>query len=413
MQVYLVGGAVRDQLLDLPVKDKDFVVVGSTPQAMIDQGFTQVGRDFPVFLHPKTHQEYALARTERKSGSGYQGFICHADESVTLEQDLLRRDLTINAIAQDEQGNYYDPYNGLEDINNRTLRHVSAAFSEDPLRVLRVARFAARFSTQGFTIAPDTMSLMKQMVASGELEQLTPERVWQEIDKVLSGATPHVFFDVLKSCGALKVILPEIDALFGVPQPAQWHPEIDSGIHTLLVLEQASLLSHSVSVRFAALTHDVGKAVTPQSMWPKHHGHGQKGIAIIKRLCQRLRVPNHIRDLAVLVSDQHQNIHNALQLRAETVLKIFDKADVWRKPERLPDLLICCQADAQGRTGFETTPYIEADYLNDCFSQASSVDVKAIIAAGFKGAEIKQQIANQRLEIIQTVKQNYLSAQSG
>ncbi|MGL4748678.1 MAG: multifunctional CCA addition/repair protein, partial [Shewanella sp.] len=327
MKIYLVGGAVRDSLLNLPIKDKDYMVVGATPEQMQQLGYRQVGKDFPVFLHPKTQQEYALARTERKVGLGYGGFSCYASPDVTLEQDLLRRDLTINAIAKDEEGNLYDPYQGIADIKARQLRHVSAAFAEDPLRVLRVARFAARFHDLGFEIANETLALMQHMSKTEELTALTPERVWQEVDKSLGGPNPEVFFQVLRQCGALKILFPEIDALFGVPQPEKWHPEIDTGLHTLMVLAQAALLTQEKVVRFAALVHDLGKAVSPKEDLPKHHGHGQKGLPLIKALCERLRVPNEYRDLALLVSDQHQNVHQAFELRAETIIKIFDKAD--------------------------------------------------------------------------------------
>lgn len=405
MKIFLVGGAVRDKLLGLAIKDKDFVVVGSNVDEMRTQGYQQVGKDFPVFLHPKTQQEYALARTERKTGNGYQGFSCDASNDVTLEQDLLRRDLTINAIAEDTSGQLFDPYGGVNDIESRVLRHVSDAFIEDPLRVLRVARFAARFHHLGFTIAPETQTLMRHISDSGELAHLTPERVWQEIDKVLSGDNPEIFFKTLRDCGALKVILPEIDILFGIPQPEKWHPEIDTGIHTLMVLEQASLLSTDKAVRFAALTHDVGKAVSPKETLPKHHGHGQKGVPIIKRLCQRLRVPNEYCDLAMLVSDQHQNIHNAAELRAETIIKVFDKADFWRKPHRLMQLLLCCHADMRGRTGFEHADYPQQHYLSACFKVASNIDVQQIISAGFTGAGIKQQLQLKRIEQVSEFKQ--------
>ncbi|QDE30362.1 MULTISPECIES: multifunctional CCA addition/repair protein [Shewanella] len=404
MKIYLVGGAVRDTLLNQTVVDKDYVVVGSSVEEMLALGYQQVGKDFPVFLHPKTQQEYALARTERKTGYGYQGFSCDANKDVTLADDLLRRDLTINAIAQDEYGKLYDPYDGIADINAKILRHVSDAFVEDPLRVLRVARFAARFHHLGFTIAPETLQLMTDIANGGELDHLTPERVWQECDKALSSQSPHVFFEVLKQCQALVVLFPEIDALFGVPQPEKWHPEIDSGIHTLMVLEQTSLLSHNKAVRFAALVHDLGKAITPKQDWPKHHGHGQKGLPLIKGLCKRLRVPNEYRDLALLVSDQHQNIHNAFELRAETIIKIFDKADFWRKPQRLNELLLCCHGDLRGRTGFEQAPYPQAEYLQHCYQQASEVDVQSIIASGYQGAEIKTQLQLKRIELINDYK---------
>ena len=404
MKIYLVGGAVRDTLLNQTVVDKDYVVVGSSVEEMLEQGYQQVGKDFPVFLHPKTQQEYALARTERKTGNGYQGFSCDANKQVTLAEDLLRRDLTINAIAQDEHGTLYDPYHGIEDIKAKTLRHVSQAFVEDPLRVLRVARFAARFHHLGFTVAPETIQLMTDIANSGELEHLTPERVWQECDKALGSQSPQIFFEVLKQCQALAVLFPEIDALFGVPQPEKWHPEIDSGIHTLMVLEQTSLLSRNKAVRFAALVHDLGKALTPKQEWPKHYGHGQKGLPAIKKLCARIKVPNDYRDLALLVSDQHQNIHNAFELRAETIVKLFDKADLWRKPQRLTDLLLCCHGDIIGRTGFENALYPQAEYLQQCYQLATQVDVQSIIAAGHQGAQIKSQLQLKRIECVNDFK---------
>ncbi|WOT04411.1 multifunctional CCA addition/repair protein [Shewanella youngdeokensis] len=407
MKIYLVGGAVRDKLLNLPIKDRDYMVVGATPEQMIAQGFKQVGKDFPVFLHPKTQQEYALARTERKTAAGYGGFSVNAAPSVTLEQDLLRRDLTINAIAQDEDGNQHDPYQGVTDLNARLLRHVSDAFVEDPLRVLRVARFAARFNSLGFTVASDTMALMSEISRSGELQALTPERVYIELDKALSSTAPQVFFSVLRECGALAILFPEIEALFGIPQPEQWHPEIDTGIHTLMVLEQATKLSGDNAVRFAALVHDLGKALSPKESLPKHHGHGQKGLPLIKALCSRFRVPNEYRDLALLVSDQHQNIHNATELRAETLIKIFDQADFWRKPQRLPQLLLCCEADAKGRTGFELSDYPQAQYVEQCFTAAAAVAVKSIIDAGFHGADIRKQLTIKRVAAVQQIKNNY------
>ncbi|MCG9753844.1 multifunctional CCA addition/repair protein [Shewanella insulae] len=400
MKIYLVGGAVRDQLLNIPIKDRDYMVVGATAQEMLEQGYRQVGKDFPVFLHPKTQQEYALARTERKTGVGYGGFSVYAAPDVTLEEDLLRRDLTINAIAQDEAGQIFDPYGGQSDIERRLLRHVSEAFVEDPLRVLRVARFAARFQPLGFKVAPETMALMQRIAASGELEALTPERVFQEMDKALGTQAPQVFFEVLREAGALTILFPEIEALFGVPQPEQWHPEIDTGIHTLMVLEQAARLSQDKQVRFAALVHDLGKALSPKEYLPKHHDHGQKGLPLIRTLCERFRVPNDYRDLALLVSDQHQNIHNAFELRAETLVKLFDKADLWRKPERLPQLLLACEADSKGRTGLEQRPYPQADYVSQCFELARSVEIKPIIEAGYKGADIKTQLQKQRIAAI-------------
>jgi tRNA nucleotidyltransferase (CCA-adding enzyme) len=408
MKIYLVGGAVRDALLQIPIKDKDFLVVGATANEMASLGYRQVGKDFPVFLHPKTQQEYALARIERKTGIGYDGFSCDASASVTLEEDLLRRDLTINALAQDEQGNIYDPYGGQADLNNKLLRHVSDAFVEDPLRVLRVARFAARFHSLGFTIAKETLALMSNISQGGELEALTPERVWQECDKALNTDNPQVFFQVLRDCGALKALFPEIDNLFGIPQPEKWHPEIDTGIHTLLTLKQAALLSDDISVRFAALVHDLGKALSPKEHLPKHHGHGQKGLGLIKQLCQRLRVPNDCKELALLVSDQHQNIHNAFALKASTVNSLFDKGDFWRKPERLEKLLQVCKADLRGRTGFENDPYPQANYLLACFELAKRIPVSDIVAAGYQGAQIKTQLTQARVLALEEYKKSNL-----
>ncbi|WP_318423947.1 multifunctional CCA addition/repair protein [Photobacterium leiognathi] len=400
MQTYLVGGAVRDTLLGLTVTDKDWVVVGTTPEAMLAAGFEQIGSDFPVFLHPKTKQEHALARTERKSGHGYTGFICYSAPDVTLEQDLLRRDLTINAIAQASNGDLIDPYHGQQDITDKVLRHVSPAFAEDPLRVLRVARFAARFAHLGFTVAPETMALMQEMVVSGELASLTPERVWKEWEKSLSSDDPQMFLTVLRQCGALAIVMPEIDALFGVPQPEKWHPEIDCGIHTLLVAKKAAELSADKTIRFAAQVHDLGKALSPKDDLPHHKMHCRDGIKPIKALCQRLRVPNEYRDLALLVCEQHTKIHHAEEMRADTFIKIFDQIDAWRKPERVAQLATCCRADARGRTHFEQTPYPQADIFQAVFAIAQQVDVKAIVAAGFKGAEIREQLAAKRIEAV-------------
>lgn len=398
---------MRDGLLGLEVKDRDYMVVGASTEQMLAAGFRQVGRDFPVFLHPDTQEEYALARTERKSGSGYGGFVCHASPDVTLEEDLKRRDLTINAIAMDDEGQLHDPWGGQKDIEARSLRHVSEAFVEDPLRVLRVARFAARFAPQGFRVAPETLALMRELAQNGELLHLTAERVWQELDKVLGCERPEVFFEVLKDCGALEVLFPEIHALFGVPQPAQWHPEIDTGIHTLMVLHEAARLSSNRAVRFAALVHDLGKALTPKEHWPKHHGHGQKGLKVIKAMCERLRVPSDYRDLALWVSDEHQNIHNAFELRAETVLKLFDKLDLWRKSERLEQVLLACEADLKGRTGFEQAEYPQKDYLQACFNVAAKVEVREIIDAGFKGADIRAELAKRRVFAISLIKNSH------
>ncbi|MGL5949326.1 MAG: multifunctional CCA addition/repair protein [Aeromonas sp.] len=410
MQIYLVGGAVRDALLGLPCGDSDHVVVGATPEQMLAQGFSQVGRDFPVFLHPNSHEEYALARTERKSGQGYTGFICHASPEVTLEDDLLRRDLTINAIAQSADGHLHDPYGGVRDLNARVLRHVSPAFSDDPLRVLRVARFAARFAAQGFTIAPETLQLMQAMTAAGELVHLTAERVWQEIEKSLLGPSPRRFIEVLRQCGALKVLLPEIDALFGVPGPIKWHPEIDSGEHTLLVLTQAAARSPALTVRFAALCHDVGKAATDPAHWPSHHGHGQLGLPLIRALCARLKVPNTSQALALLMSDLHGKIHTAFELKPATLLRVFDAADAWRKPERFNELLLCCQADFYGRLGFATRDYPEPAYVAAMLAAAQAVPVADIIAQGFTGPAIRTALTEARCHAIRVAKANWSAA---
>lgn len=404
MLVFLVGGAVRDQLLQLQVKDRDYVVIGSTPEQLSKLGYQQVGKDFPVFLHPQTGDEYALARTERKKGLGYNGFECYAGQDVTLEEDLLRRDLTINAIASSQQAQIFDPYNGLQDLQDRVLRHVSPAFSEDPLRVLRVARFAARFHHLDFTIAPETFELMQSLSTSGELDHLTAERIWQETAKALQSDSPQVYFQVLHDCGALAVLFPEIEALFGVPGPKRWHPEIDTGIHTLMVVEQAAKLSDSLAFRFACLVHDLGKALTPQELWPSHKGHGKAGLAVIKQLCLRLRVPNECRDLALLVSEHHTLIHGGLELKASTLVNLMDQCDAWRKAARFQQMLQCCVADSKGRTGFEDKPYPSADYIWQAFQAANNVDVQDIIKRGIKGAEIKSALREARINAVSLYK---------
>jgi len=401
VQRYLVGGAVRDKLLNLAVYDRDWVVVGATPEQMLAEGYTAVGKDFPVFLHPKSKEEHALARTERKTGAGYTGFQCHFAPNITLEEDLLRRDLTINAIAQDAQGNLIDPYHGQQDLQNRVLKHVSEAFVEDPLRVLRVARFAAKLAHLGFTIAPETMNLMAEIVQSGELEHLTAERVWQEWQKSLTTQDPQVFLSVLRECGALAVVLPEISCLFGVPQPEKWHPEIDTGIHTLMVAKQVALLSGSPYVRFAAQVHDLGKGITPESEWPSHKMHCHTGVSIIKALCERVRVPNEYRDLALMVCEQHSNIHRAAELKPATKLKILNKFDVWRKPDRLNDILICCMADSRGRTGHEQIEYPQKAIFQRAYQAALNVQVQDIISDGFKGADIRREMEKRRIEAIE------------
>ena len=377
--VYAVGGAVRDSLMGLPVTDADYVVVGSTPQAMLAAGFKQVGKDFPVFLHPHSHDEYALARTERKSGRGYAGFTVHADADVTLEEDLARRDLTINAIARSESGALIDHYGGQADIRDRVFRHVSPAFAEDPVRILRIARFAARFS--GFTVAPETLALMRHMVSVGEVAHFVAERVWQELARGLCEAAPQRMIAVLDDCGALAVILPEIKALFGVPQPPEHHPEIDTGAHTLLVLQAAARLSDSLAVRFAALVHDLGKAQTSANELPRHRGHEALSLPLIHALCDRLRVPNDCRELAIVVAAEHGNIHRSGELDAAGLLRLLMRCDALRQTKRFELALLACQADAQGRTGFENTPYPQAARLSAALQAAKSVNGGGVVAS--------------------------------
>ncbi|MEB5621826.1 multifunctional CCA addition/repair protein [Vibrio cholerae] len=403
MQIYLVGGAVRDQLLQLPVYDRDWVVVGSSPQAMLAAGFQAVGKDFPVFLHPNSKEEHALARTERKTGVGYTGFACHYAPDVTLEDDLQRRDLTINAMAQDNSGQLIDPYGGQRDLAAKVLRHVSPSFVEDPLRVLRVARFAAKLHHLGFTVAEETMQLMAKIAQSGELQHLTAERVWQEWHKSLSTHHPEVFLQVLRDCGALAVVLPEIDRLFGVPQPEKWPPEIDTGIHTLMVAKQAAQLSDSLPVRFAAQVHDLGKGVTPPSEWPSHKLHCHTGLKIIESLCERIRVPNEFRDLALAVCAQHSNIHRADELKPATKLKVLGLLDVWRKPERLEQVLLCCEADHRGRLGLESEPYPQREIFLRAYQAALGVAVQAVIADGFQGKQIKEELDKRRVSAIEAL----------
>lgn len=407
MQTYLVGGAVRDKLLGRPIKDQDWVVVGSTPEQMLAQGYQAVGADFPVFLHPKTKEEYALARIERKIGAGYNGFSCDASSEVTLEEDLLRRDLTINAMAMDDQGNIIDPYNGQQDLKDKLLRHVSAAFVEDPLRVLRVARFAARYHNLGFRIAPETLALMQTIVANGELTALSAERVWQETARSLMENHPDVYFENLRACGALAVWFPELDILWGIPNPPKWHPEIDTGIHTMMVLQQAVKLSDKLYVRFAALVHDLGKGLTPPESWPSHRGHEKIGLEAINTLCDRLKAPNDCRELGLMVSEFHTHIHQAFELKASTILSMLNRCDVWRKPQRFADLLLTCKADARGRTTFENSEYKNAEYIWQAYEAAAKVDIKAIVAKGYQGKAIKEQTEQQRISLIQEFKTLY------
>ncbi|MEY4761720.1 MAG: hypothetical protein RLZZ200_1576 [Pseudomonadota bacterium] len=404
MEIHLVGGAVRDALLGRPVRERDYVVTGATAQGLIDAGYTPVGRDFPVFLHPETKSEYALARRERKTGPGYRGFVTEFAPDITLEEDLRRRDLTVNAIAQADDGSLIDPYGGRADLDARVLRHVSEAFVEDPVRILRVARFAARFAPLGFTVHPDTMALMRRMVDDGEAAALVAERVWQEAARALGEARPDVFFRVLRDCGALTVVFPEVDALFGVPQPPQWHPEIDTGEHTLLCLLRAAALGAPESVRFAALAHDLGKALTPRAAWPRHHGHEMAGLARVDAFCARLKVPSGHRELARLACQHHTNIHRAFDLRADTLLELLERCDAFRRPERFADLLFTCQIDAQGRTGLEDKPYPQRDYVARARDAAAEVVLDETERATLQGPKIATRLRVKRLAVVTALK---------
>lgn len=398
MQIYLVGGAVRDELLGLPVRERDWVVVGAAPEELIAQGFKPVGKDFPVFLHPQTAEEYALARTERKTGPGYRGFQTLFSPDVTLEQDLQRRDLTVNAIAKDPQtGALVDPFGGQQDLRDRSLRHVSAAFVEDPVRVLRVARFAARFAPLGFHVAPQTVALMREITARGELDALVPERVWQETQRALEMPAPARFFEALREANALQAIFPEIHALFGVPQPERWHPEIDSGVHSLMVLEQAARLSEDPVVRFAALTHDLGKGTTPPHEWPRHIAHEQRGVGLVEALCDRLRIPNAYRELAVLVSRYHLNAHRVAELRDSTLLDLLEQVDAFRRPARFEQFVLACEADARGRKGLENRDYPQADYLRRARAAAAAATLDSAEREGLAGPQIAQRLRAARI----------------
>jgi tRNA nucleotidyltransferase (CCA-adding enzyme) len=404
MRVYLVGGAVRDRLLGLPVRERDWVVVGAQPQELERAGYQAVGRDFPVFLHPQTHEEYALARRERKVAPGYRGFTTQFSDDVTLEEDLKRRDLTINAIAESERGEIIDPYGGEADLAARRLRHVSEAFVEDPVRVLRVARFAARFAPLGFRVAPETLELMRRMTAAGEVQALVPERVWQETERALGAAQPQVFFETLRECGALAVIFPEIDALFGVPQPPRWHPEIDTGVHVMLALACAASLGAPGAVRFAALTHDLGKARTPRERWPSHHGHEEAGVPLIEALCERLKIPNTHRELAILAARYHALVHRAAELRPATLLSLLESCDAFRRPERFAQLLLACEADARGRSGREQEPYPQAAYLKGALAAAATVALSEEERRDLSGAAIGQALRRRRLAALSAFK---------
>lgn len=405
MKIYLVGGAVRDELLGLPVKERDWVVVGAQPQELIDRGYRPVGKDFPVFLHPQTNEEYALARTERKTGPGYRGFDTRFSPDVTLEQDLERRDLTLNAIAKDEHGALIDPFGGERDLRNRVLRHVSKAFVEDPVRVLRAARFAARFAPLGFTVAPETMQLMRDIAAQGELHALVPERVWQEMHKALQMPAPWKFFEVLREANALPIIFPEIEALFGVPQPEKWHPEIDSGIHTMMVLEQACRLSDDPVVRFAALVHDLGKGTTPPGEWPRHVAHEQRSVPLIEKLCDRLRIPNAFRELGVLVGRHHLVMHKADEVKPSTLLDLLEHLDAFRRPARVEQFILACESDARGRKGLENREYPQAERVRRALRAATSVRLSEEAREGLSGEQIAQRMHQERVAAIKALEE--------
>lgn len=409
MKIYMVGGAVRDRLLQRPVHDTDWVVVGATPEDMTVRGFTPVGRDFPVFLHPETHEEYALARTERKSGMGYRGFVVHTAPDVTLEEDLARRDLTINAIAAPAgwtgAEDVFDPYHGQADLQARVLRHVTEAFREDPVRILRVARFAARFTD--FHVAPETLQLMREMVDAGEADHLVPERVWQEISRGLMEAQPSRMFEVLRACGALRVLLPELDRLWGVPQRAEYHPEVDSGVHAMLVLDMAAQLQSPLSVRFACLCHDFGKGTTPAEILPRHIGHEQRSARLLQGVCARWRVPNDCKELADVVAREHGNIHRSGELNAAAVLRLLERCDALRKPARFAEALLACECDARGRTGFEDRPYPQRQRLQTALDAALAVDTALVAQAaaqrGLKGPAIGEAVASARQQAVAQV----------
>ena len=410
MQIYKVGGCVRDELLGLPVKDRDWVVVGATPQDMLAAGYKPVGKDFPVFLHPQTHEEYALARTERKTAPGYTGFAFHAAPDVSLEDDLKRRDLTINAMAETESGELIDPYHGREDLDHRVLRHVSPAFMEDPVRILRVARFAARLAAFNFQVADDTLQLMRGMVNNGEVDALVPERVWQETVRALGEATPTRFFEVLRDCGALARLFPELDRLYGVPQPEEHHPEIDTGVHTMLVLQQAARLSNDPKIRFAALVHDLGKGITPQEEWPKHKEHEERGVPLVEALCQRLRAPNDYRDLAILVTRYHLHYHRAAEMTDIEFLDTLMGLDAFRRPQRFEEFLLACEADSRGRPGYEDQEFEQPAIFRKAYTAAAAIDAGALAKQGLQGEAIAAELARLRLAKIQLARAPYLQA---
>ena len=403
MKTYLVGGSVRDQLLGLPTRDKDWVVVGASPEQMLELGFRSVGKDFPVFLHPKTNEEYALARTERKVAPGYKGFAIHASPDVTLEQDLARRDLTINAIAQSPDGKLIDPYNGQADLKNKCLRHVSPAFTEDPVRVLRIARFAARFD---FSIADETKVLIKHMVDSNELDHLVPERVWQELAKAMSTEKPSLFFTTLRNVGALKNLFPEVDRLFGVPQIPKWHPEVDTGIHVMMVIDQAAKLSTDIAVIFAALCHDLGKGTTPAETLPEHKGHEARSIELTRLLCERLRVPKDIHNLAIKVAEYHTHMHLLTELKPKVILEVIDALDAYRRPHQLEQYLLASEADFRGRPGYENVNMPNIKLFKRCYQVSKAVDTQPILEAGFEGKAISEELTRQRTNAIAKLLKN-------
>ncbi|WP_296233785.1 multifunctional CCA addition/repair protein [uncultured Pseudomonas sp.] len=409
MQIYTVGGAVRDRLLGRPISEVDWVVVGASAEQMLELGYRPVGADFPVFLHPQTGEEYALARTERKSGRGYGGFTFHASPDVTLEQDLIRRDLTVNAMAEDNHGNLIDPYGGQQDLEARILRHVSPAFAEDPLRVLRVARFAARYAPLGFSVAPETLELMRQLAESGELSHLTAERSWKEISRALMEPRPDVFVQVLRDCGALAALLPEVDALFGVPQPQAHHPEIDTGVHVLSVLRQCAEHEQPLNVRWASLLHDVGKGLTPEDEWPRHIAHEHKGLPLIQAINERCKAPRDCAELALLVGEYHTHGHRALELRPSTLLELLQRFDVFRRPQRFAEFVAACEMDARGRLGLEQRDYPQAAYLMGAAEAARQVPVKPLLEKGFKGAELGEALNRERLQALKAYKEQHAS----
>jgi len=401
MQIYKVGGAVRDRLLGREISEIDWVVVGASAEQMLELGYRPVGADFPVFLHPQTGEEYALARTERKSGRGYGGFTFFASPDVTLEEDLIRRDLTVNAMAEDDHGTLIDPYGGQRDLDAKLLRHVSPAFAEDPLRVLRVARFAARYAPLGFSVAPESMALMRELSESGELSALTPERSWKEISRALMEPRPDVFIQVLRDCGALKVLLPEVDALFGVPQPAAHHPEIDTGVHVLSVLRQCAEHQQPLTVRWACLLHDVGKGLTPETEWPRHIAHEHTGLKLIRAINQRCKAPKDCQELALQVGEFHTHGHRALELKASTLLKLLQGFDAFRRPQRFEEFIAACEMDARGRLGLEQREYPQADYLRGAMQAAQSVAVQELLARGLQRAELGAAVQAERLQALQ------------